>query len=180
MQLGDFIIELSKLALMPKLYESACFDWGGSSSEHHLAANWKLDLQQHAEVYQQLAEPLGETHPMAKLIKNELAKDDDEPASKSSSASSAFTSFWKDTTKSFQTALADVVKYAEKLTEEHKQATEAALQYEDWYAADVAASTTEEASGRIDGSLRSLLSGEGNIPLNLKLELANKLGSFKP
>ena len=43
-----------------------------------------------------------------------------------------------------------------------------------------AASASEEASGRVDGSFGSLQCGEGNVPLHLKLELANKLGSFKP
>ena len=43
-----------------------------------------------------------------------------------------------------------------------------------------AASSSDEASGRVDGSLPSLQSGEGNIPLRLKLRLANALGSFSP
>ena len=108
---------------MPKLCDSANFDWGSVSSEHQLASYWKLDLQQHPTVYQQLADQLGKTHPMAKLIAKELAKDGEEPAS----TSSAFTSFWKDTTKSLQKALGDVVKHAEKLTDDHKQEAEAAL-----------------------------------------------------
>ena len=67
-RLGPLIVKLAAFDQMPKLYETASFDWGGVSSEHQLAASWKLDLQQHPTVYQQLAEQLGETHPMAKLI----------------------------------------------------------------------------------------------------------------
>ena len=92
----------------------------------------------------------------------------------------AFTSFCKDTTKSLQKALGDVVKHAEKLTDDHKQEAEAALQYEDWPTAAAAASSTEEVSGRVDGSVGSLLSDEGNIPLHLKLEFAHHLGTFNP
>ena len=96
---------LSRLAAfdkMPQLYDSASFDWGGVSSEHHLAAYWKLDLQQHAAIYQQLADKLGPNHPMAKLIQKELAKEVGEPASKVPRASAAATSFWKAAAKSFQ------------------------------------------------------------------------------
>ena len=28
---------------LPQLYDSASFDWGSASSEHQLAASWKLD-----------------------------------------------------------------------------------------------------------------------------------------
>ena len=124
-RLGPLIVKLETFDQIPNLYDSASFDWGGVSSEHQLAAYWKLDLQQHPTVYQQLADQLGETHPM--VIEKELAKEGEEPAS-TSSASYAFTSFWKDTTKSLQKALGDVVKHAEKLTDDHKQEAEAALQ----------------------------------------------------
>ena len=143
-----------------------------------LAAYWKLDLQQHPTVYQQLADQLGETHPMAKLIEKELAKEGEEPAS-TIGASSAFTSFWKDTAKSFQKALGDV-KHAEKLTDDHKKEAEATWQDEAWPTAAAAASSTDDASGRVDGTVGSLHSGEGNVPLHLKLELAHHLGSFNP
>ena len=72
------------------------------------------------------------------------------------------------------------MKYAEKLTDEHKQETQAALQDDYWPTSAAAASSTEEASGRVDGSVGSLRSGEGNILLRLKLELAHHLGSFNP
>ena len=67
-----------------------------------------------------------------------------------------------------------------KLTDHHKQEEEAALQYEDWPTGAASASSTDEASGRVDGSFHSLQSGEGNIPVHLKLELAHHLGSFNP
>ena len=112
---------------------------------------------------------------------NKLAKESDEPASKKSTASSASATFWKDTAKSFQKALGDVVKHAEKLTDDQKQAAEAELQDATWPAdASAAASPDDEASGRVDGSVGSLQSGEGNSPLRLKLELAHHLGSFNP
>ena len=72
------------------------------------------------------------------------------------------------------------MKHAEKLTDDHKQKAETAWQDEERPAAVAAASSTEEASGRVDGSVGSLHSGEGNIPLHLKLELAHHLGSFNP
>ena len=99
--IGNLIVKLAPFDKMPQLYESASFDWGGVSSEHHLAAYWKHDLQQHSVVYQQLAEKLGPNHPMAKLIQQELAKDVQEPASKMPRVSSPAASFWKDTAKSF-------------------------------------------------------------------------------
>ena len=46
--------------------------------------------------------------------------------------------------------------------------------------ASTAASSTEPASGHVDGSVASLQSGHGNLPLHLKLELAHHLGSFNP
>ena len=133
-----------------------------------------LDLQQHAAVYQQFADKLGQKHPMAKLTKKELAKEVEEPASKIPRASSAEASFWQATAKSFQRALGEVVQHAEKLTAEPEAI--AACQGD----ASAAASSTQEASGRVDGSFGSLQCGEGNLPLHLKLELAHQLGSFNP
>ena len=104
-QLGDIVVKLAAFDKMLQLYDSASFDWGGVSSEHHLAAYWKLDLQQHAAVYQQLADKLGPNHPMAKLIQKELAKELEEPASKMPRASSAAASFWKDKSQELPTKL---------------------------------------------------------------------------
>ena len=120
-QLGDIIVKLAAFDKMPQLYDSASFDWGGVSNEHHLAAYWKLDLQQHAAVYQQLADKLGPNHPMAKVIQNELAKEVEEPASKMPRASSAAASFWKATAKSFNRVFGEVVQHAEKLTDEQEE-----------------------------------------------------------
>ena len=81
-ELGNLIVRLAPFEKLPQLYDSASFDWGGASSEHHLAASWKLNLQQHSAVYQQIAAKLGPNHPMAKLIQKELDKEIEEPASK--------------------------------------------------------------------------------------------------
>ena len=121
-ELGNLIVKLAAFDKMPQLYDSASFDWGGVSSEHHLAAYWKLDLQQHAAVYQQLAAKLGPNHPMAKLIQKELDKEVEEPASKMPRASSAAASFWKATAKSFNRALGEVVQHAEQLTDAQEEA----------------------------------------------------------
>ena len=50
-QLGNLWVRLAPFEKLPQLYDSASFDWGSASSEHHLAASWKLDLQQHPSVY---------------------------------------------------------------------------------------------------------------------------------
>ena len=160
---------------MPQLYNYASFDWGGASSEHHLTSYWKHDLQQHPTVYQNLAEKLGPNHPMAKLMQKELTKEVEEPASKRPRTSAA--SFWQATAKSFQKALNEVVQHAEQLTDERLTAAAAAFPGE---ASTAAASSIEEASGRVDGSPASLQSGEGNLPLHWKLHLAHHLGSFNP
>ena len=157
---------------MPQLYNYASFDWGGASSEHHLTSYWKRDLQQHRTVYQNLAEKLGPNHPMATLMQKELTKEVEEPASKKPRTTTA--NFWQATAKSFQKALCEVVQHAEQLTDGE---TAAAFQGD---ADTAAASSTEEASGRVDGSLASLQSGAGNLPLHWKLHLAHQLGSFNP
>ena len=106
-ELGNLIVKLAAFDKMPQLYDSASFDWGAVSNEHHLAAYWKLDLQQHAAVYQQLATKLGPNRPMAKLIQKELDKEAEEPASKIPRTSSAAASFWQATAKSFQRTLGE-------------------------------------------------------------------------
>ena len=39
---------------------------------------------------------------------------------------------------------------------------------------------SSDKAGRLDGSDDSLASGHGNLPLNLKLQLAAALGNFRP
>ena len=120
---------------------------------------------------------------MAKLIQKELYKDVEEPASKRLRTSAATASFWQETAKSFHRTLGEVVQRVEQLTID-PDAAPAAMQAEasslSLSVSSTAASSTEPASGRVDGSLASLQSGDGNLPLHLKLELAHHLGSFDP
>ena len=162
---------------MEQLYLIASFDWGGVSSENQLASSWKLDLQQHPAVYKKLAEQLGPNDPMAKLINKELENPDDGAASEQK-ASAAISAFWKATSKSLNRTLQTTFENVEKLVEQQ----EAEAFFEGAWQDDIpaVASCSDEASGRIDGSLPSLQSGEGNIPLHLKLRLAQALGSFSP
>ena len=39
---------------------------------------------------------------------------------------------------------------------------------------------SDEPAGRFDGSDNAVASGHGNLPLDLKLQLAEGLGNFKP
>ena len=176
-QLGQVVIQLPPFEQMEQLYLTAGFDWGGVSSENQLASSWKLDLQQHPAVYKRLAEQLGASDPMAKLINKELGNPDDGAAS-DQKASAAISAFWKATSKSLNRTLQTTFENVEKLIEQQ----EAEAFFEGAWQDDVpaVASYSDEASGRIDGSLPSLQSGEGNIPLRLKLRLAQALGSFSP
>ena len=101
---------------MEQLYLTASFDWGGVSSENHLASSWKLDLQQHPAVYKKLAEQLGANDPMAKLINKELDNPDDGAAS-DQKASAAISAFWKATSKSLNRTLQTTFENVEKLIE---------------------------------------------------------------
>ena len=49
-----------------------------------------------------------------------------------------------------------------------------------WSEEDLAPPASEEPAGRFDGSELALASGFGNLPLDLKLQLAEGLGNFKP
>ena len=75
---------------------------------------------------------------------------------------------------SLQTTLGNV----EALLEER----EAAGSLEEAWPAEEQLSTEawEEPAGRFDGSELSLASGFGNLPLDLKLVLAEGLGNFRP
>ena len=79
-------------------------------------------------------------------------------------------------------SLRDTLFNVEKLIED--QEAEAffteAWEPEEPELAAATASASEKASGRLDGSENSLQSGAGNLPLNLKLELARALGNFRP
>ena len=111
---------------------------------------------------------------MAKLIKKELDKDEVEPTSKLPKTSTASEAeFWMTASKNLHKVLGDTFRSAEQLLAQ--QASEG-----DFTEGTAATASDEEPSGRIDGSLPSLQCGEGNIPLHLKLQLAQELGSFKP
>ena len=115
---------------------------------------------------------------MAKLIKKELDKDEGEPASKQPRTSASAEEFWMQASKNLHKLVGDTFRSAEQLLAQQTADTAA------WPGAFTegppASASEEEASGRIDGSLPSLKCGEGNLPLHLKLELAQQLGSFKP
>ena len=176
-KLDSVMVKLRAFQQIEQLYQSASFDWGGVSSENNLPAHWKLDLQQHPAVYQQLADNLGKANPMAKRIYQELAKADT-GAALGQKASVATAAFWKATSKSLNGTLQETLQNVEQLIEQQQAET---FFEGDWQEPIPAAtSALEEASGRVDGSFGSLQCGEGNLPLHLKLELANKLGSFKP
>ena len=81
-KLSDVIVKLDAFEKLTQLYVTSSFDWGGASSQHNLPAFWKNDLQQRPGTYKKLAESLGMDTPMAKLIKKQLDKDEEEPALK--------------------------------------------------------------------------------------------------
>ena len=114
---------------------------------------------------------------MAKFIYQELAQADTGAASEQK-ASAAAAAFWKATSKSLSGTLQETLQSVEKLIEQ--QEAEAFFEGAWQEPVPAAASASEEASGRADGSFGSLQCGEGNLPLHLKLELAYQLGSFKP
>ena len=178
-KLGEVIFKLAAFEQIEQLYEKASFGWGGASSEHNLPAFWKHDLQQHPSVYKKLAEKLGMDSPMAKLIVKELDKDEEEPASKLPKTSTASEAeFWMTASKNLRKLFGDTFRSAEQLLAQ--QASEAAAWQGTFAEGTAATASDDERSGRIDGSLPSLQCGEGNIPLHLKLQLAQHLGSFKP
>ena len=80
------------------------------------------------------------------------------------------------------TSLRDTLPNVEKLIEDQEAEAFFAEAWEPASASAAAASATASAaaSGRLDGSDNSLQSGAGNLPLNLKLELAAALGNFRP
>ena len=74
---------------------------------------------------------------------------------------------------SLQTTLGNV----EALLEEREAA--GSLE-EAWPADDLQQEAWEEPTGRFDGSELALASGFGNMPLDLKMKLAEGLGNFRP
>ena len=153
-KLGDVIVKLAAFEKIEQLCETASFDWGGVSSEHHLPAFWKHDLQQHPSVYKKLAENLGVDNPMAKLIKKELDKDEEEPASKLQKTSTASEAeFCMTASKNLHKLVGDTFRSAEQLLAQ--QASEAAAWQGDFTEGAAAPASDDEPSGRV-GPLQSL------------------------
>ena len=124
------------------------------------------------------AETLGEASPLAKLIRKQLkegALQQQQPAS-APPASTAFSSFWKKQAQllaaSLQSTLADVAALEENPA--------AGSLEEAWPEEQPSQEAWEEPAGRFDGSELSLASGFGNQPLDLKMKLAEGLGTFRP
>ena len=178
-EVGAFAWKLPAFTILQKkLYNSASFDWGSTSSAWQLARDWKQDSFQHAAVYEKLAEELGEASPLAKLIKKHLKEGawEQELAASPPAASTAFSSFWKKQAQqlaaSFQATLADVAALEENAA--------SAGSFEEAWPEQKQQEASIEQAGRIDGSDLSLASGFGNLPLDKKLLLAEGLGSFHP
>ena len=111
-------------SLQDQLFTTASFDWGSTSSAWQLSRHWKLDSQQHPDVYWKLAESLGEASPLGKLIKAQLkegALQQQQPAS-GTSASAALSSFWKKQAQLMAASLQTTLGNVEALLEEREAA----------------------------------------------------------
>ena len=179
-QVGSFAWQLPPFTtLQEKLYLTASFDWGSTSSAWQLSRHWKQDSFQHPAVYEKLAETLGAASPLAQLIKKQLqegASPQQQQQTSPTSASTAFSSFWKKQAQllaaSFQTTLEDVATLEEQ--------TAAGNLEEAWPSEQPSQEAWEEPAGRFDGTELSLASGFGNMPLDLKMKLAAGVGNFRP
>ena len=177
--LGAYIYKIPSFSSLDHLFSSSSFDWGGSSSSWQLSRNWKLDSEVHPEVYWKLTEELGAASPLGKLIKAQLenpASQQPSPAS-ASQGSPALTAFWKKQAKLMSQSLHKTLDNVEALL--HDREAEAFFA-EAWSEEELAPPASEEPAGRFDGSELALASGFGNLPLDLKLQLAEGLGNFKP
>ena len=135
--------------LQEKLFLTASFDWGSTSSSWQLSRHWKADSLQHAAVYQKIAESLGAASPLAKLIKKQLKeggawRQQQQQTASQPSASTAFSSFWKKQAEalavSLQTMLSDVAALEES-------AAAGSLE-EAWPAEQLSQEASEEPAGR--------------------------------
>ena len=157
-QVGAFAWQIpSFTTLQEKLFLTASFDWGSTSSAWQLSRHWKLDSQQHPDVYWKLAESLGEASPLGKLIKAQLeagALQQPQPAS-GTSASAALSSFWKKQAQLMAASLQTTLGNVEALLEER----EAAESLEEaWPEEQLPKAAWEEPAGRFDGSELALAS----------------------
>ena len=177
-KVGAFIYKIPSFDSLDSLFSSSCFDWGGASSSWQLSKNWKLDSEIHPEVYQKLVEELGSASPLAKLIQAQL----DNPASEEKAAASAssespgLVAFWKKTSKLMAKSLHETLNNVEALL--HDREAEAFFA-EAWDEEELPPAASDEPAGRFDGSDNAIASGHGNLPLDLKLQLAEGLGNFK-
>ena len=184
-ELGEFMWKLPSFKdLKEKLYLTASFDWGTASSAWQLSFNWKKDIFQRTAVYEKLAEELGAASPLAKLIKKQLKEawqPEDQEQQLTASASpvaAAFNSFWKNQAQklaaSFQETLSEVAALESTASAASLDAAWSGQPSQEAWPEP----SQPEASGRIDGSDLSLASGSGNLPLSLKLLLAEEIGSL--
>ena len=183
-EVGEFAWKLPSFkVLQQKLYLTASFDWGTTSSAWQLSSNWKRDIFQHTAVYEKLAEELGEASPLAKLIKKQLEGSlaaRGAACSFSFSSFNSFLSFWKNQAQklaaNFQETLAEVAALEGAASAGSLDAAwPGQLSQEAW----AEPSQSKEPSGRIDGSDLSLASGLGNLPLDKKLLFAEEIGSLR-
>ena len=137
---------------MEQLYLTASFDWGGVSSVNQLASSWKLDNQ----------------HAWSSL------------STRSFRRSQLLESKRPNGQAYEQGALQTHLRECREASLTSKSFS-SYLRRSFWQDDNPAVASYSDLSfGRIDGSLPSLQSGEGNIPLHLKLRLAQALGSFSP
>ena len=178
-EVSAYVFQLEPFNSIKGLFETNTFDWGGASSARQLSQHWRLDAQQHRHVCAKLVQELGEDSALGQLIAKELQQ----PASvEEPKESPALVAFWKQTSKVLHRSLRDTLQNVEQLIEQQQREAfwDEAWEPEQAEAEAAAAAAASAASGRVDGSDNSLQSGSGNLPLNLKLELARALGSFKP
>ena len=178
--IGSIMVKLGAFQQIEQLYQSASFDWGGVSSENNLPAHWKLDLQQH---------PGPSGLPAACwCLQTILAKPTQwqslgacQSRHRCSSRSESFRSYSSLLESNFEELEPNLAGNLAERGAAYRAARSRSFLRRDWQEpVPAAASASEEASGRVDGSFGSLQCGEGNLPLHLKLQLAHKLGSFKP
>ena len=165
--------------LQDKLFLTASFEWGSTSSAWQLSRHWKADSLQHADVYWKLAESLGEASPLAKLIKKQLkegALQQPQPAS-ATSASAALSSFWKKQAQHMADSLQTTLGNVEALLGEHEAA--GSLE-EAWPAEQLSQGAWEEPAGRFDGSEAFLGFWLWKHALGSQASACGRLGQLPP
>ena len=125
-----------------------------------------------------MVDELGPESALAKLIQAQL----DNPASQEKAAASkespGLVAFWKATSKLMAKSLQATLNNVETLTEDREAEAFFAEAWED-EEPELPAASSDDKAGRLDGSDNSLASDHGNLPLNLKLQLAAALGNLR-